>query len=146
MTELSLTGVFGFADVASLRDANHYASLLGRSMTGCSIPLCTESHLLREDRLHRIFFRPAGQEKERKGPSAQARPVDALYLSDAGRPEIERASVEQDDTPTLVHFPKSASVGATVTVSEQVAVKVHVSELQDTVLIDDEFLVHSCFW
>lgn len=69
-----------------------------------------------------------------------------LYLSDAGRPEIERASVEEDDTSVLVHLTTSATIGETIVVSEQVTVKEHVSELQYIVLINDEFLVHSYFW
>lgn len=69
-------------------------------------------------------------------------PIDALESAEIGWTKVKRATVEQDGTAAFVNFPKTSAVGAFLVPRQKVAVHIYASEFQDSVLVNDEFLVH----
>ena len=94
-------------------------------------------------RYHPLLFRPERKMEQGLRRAAQARPFDVAHLTEIGGSESEGASEEQDAAARLVPFPQSASVRAGLTPFQQFTMLIYVSKSQDSVLSDDEFLIHN---
>ena len=86
------------------------------------------------------------KKEKRDWGTAYATPLDAMYTVEIGGTEGKGTPVEQDATTAFVHFPQPATVGTILAPIQQVAMLIYPSELQYTVLIDDEFLIHGSFF
>ena len=82
------------------------------------------------------------KEEKRVGGATHASPFDATYKVEFRSSEGEGTAIEQNASTTFVYLPESASVGTILVPPQEVAMLIHSSEFQHSVLIDDEFLIH----
>ena len=89
-----------------------------------------------------VFVGPMRKEEKRTRSTTYNCPFDATHKVEIGGTEGEGATIEQDASPAFVYLPESASVGTILAPIQEVTMLIHSSELQYSVLIDDEFLIH----
>ena len=75
--------------------------------------------------------------------ATQTRPFDATHLTEIGDSEGKGASEEQDAATCFVPFPQTTSVRTSFAPPQQFAMLIYVSKSKDSVLSDDEFLIHN---
>ena len=89
-----------------------------------------------------LLVGPMGQIKEGARLAAEGAPVDATKTAEVGQAEGEGTAVEEDGAAGLVYLPESTAIGAIFVPIQEVSVLIDAAELQDAVLVDDEFLIH----
>ena len=89
-----------------------------------------------------LLVGPMGQIEEGVRLATEGAPVDATKTAEVGQAEGERTAVEEDGAAGLVYLPESTAIGAIFVPIQEVSVLIDATELQDAVLVDDEFLIH----
>lgn len=89
-----------------------------------------------------LLVGPMGQIEERARLATEGTPVDATKTAEVGQAEGKGTAVEEDGATGLVYLPESTAIGATFVPIQEVSVLIDAAELQDAVLVDDEFLIH----
>ena len=89
-----------------------------------------------------LLVGPMGQIKEGARLATEGAPVDATKTAEVGQAEGEGTAVEEDGAAGLVYLPESTAIGAIFVPIQEVSVLIDAAELQDAVLVDDEFLIH----
>lgn len=95
------------------------------------------------DRFYYRFVGPFGQIEQGRGCAARTRPIDTAQGAEIRLPELKGTAIQHYGATQKVFFPKSSASRAIFALGEEVVVQVHVAEFQDTILCDNEFLVHN---
>ena len=95
------------------------------------------------NRFKHVFVRPVWQKEQRHWLAANAAPFYTAYKVEVGRPEVERAPIEQNRPPAFVYLPPSPAIDTPLTHAKHVPMEVYMSEAEHPVLVYDEFLIHN---
>ena len=82
------------------------------------------------------------QKEKGAGCASDSRPLDAPDMLETGGTERERTAIEKDGTTGSIELPQSTAIGATFAWFQQITMLIDVSELEQTVVCDDELLIH----